>query len=285
MLFYYSLCCDTQCLVDCQHSRISHPQTFYFTNFNCKDEPNYFWQLPVITDANRYFIDDVVTEIDLILNELSMSDQRNQTKVIHVGVPALKDIERSLSCFDYPKKSRTVDLSIEEHPHYASLGAVDQFTDDLLSWAYDRQCECDPANKPYYLDCLADIAKGRQSSDLQTKVVMATSAGQHGLKEIEDAFKFFALDPATTEGDDHIIGVYTARVDSAPRQKDEARQCLKVIASARHSEKIKVVANDQTMSLEEALEFLNVSEDTSSDSIEAAAIALVSPVSSLLDRI
>lgn len=250
---------------------------FGFTDLTFKDEPSYFWQLPIITDLNRNFIDDALTEIDTILCELSANDPRNKPKVVSIGVPALKDLERSLGCFDYPKKSRVVDLSgAEEHPHYASLGAVEQFTDDLIGWAYDRQCECDPANKPYYLDCLTGIAKGRQSSDLELKVVMATSAGQHGLKEIEDAFKFFALDPDTTEEDDHIIGVYTARIDSAPRQKDEARRCLKIIASARNSEKIKAVADDQTMSFEEALEFLSVTEDTPSDSIEAAAIALVS---------
>ncbi|KAG0647102.1 Ubiquitin-specific-processing protease 2 [Hyphodiscus hymeniophilus] len=238
------------------------------------DEPSYFWQLPLITDANQNFIDDILVEIELVLLRLSENDQARGVKVLNVGVPALKDIERSLGCFDYPRRNRTVDLTTEEHPHYNSLGAVDSFTDELLSWAYDRQCECDPQNKPHYLDCLTDIAKGRQSSDLETKVVIATSAGQHGLNEIEEAFKFFSLDPATTEGDDHIIGVYTARIDSAPRQKDEARRCLKVIASARNSEKIKAVANDQTMSLHEALEFLNVTQDTPSDSIEAAAIAL-----------
>lgn len=225
------------------------------------------------------FIDDVIVEIEIILQELSASDPRNNPKTLSIGAPALKDLERSLGCFDYPRKSRIVDLAGgEEHPHYASLGAVEQFTDDLIAWAYERQCECDPANKPYYLDCLMGIANGRQSSDLELKVVMATSAGQHGLKEIEDAFKFFALDPDKSEGDDHIIGVYMARIDSAPRQKDEARQCLKVIASARNSEKIRAVANDQTMSFEEALEFLGVSEDTPSDSIEAAAVALVSPI-------
>lgn len=204
--------------------------------------------------------------------------------VVHRPLPALKDIERSLGCFDYPKVSRTVDLSKEEHPYYASLGSVDQFTDELLSWAYDRQCACDPENRPYYLDCLADIAKGRQSSDLQTKVVMATSSGQLGLKEIEEAYRFFALNPATIEGDDHIIGHYTARIEAAPRQKDEARQCLRVIANARQSEKIRTVANDQTMSLEEALEFLNVTEDTPSDSIEAAAVVLVCTISTPLER-
>ena len=221
-----------------------------------------------------------MVEIDVVICKLSEQDQARGTKVLSIGVPALKDIERSLGCFDYPRRDRaTVDLTSEEHPYYASLGAVESFTDSLLIWAYDRQCECDPENRPYYLDCLTDLAKGRQSSDLETKVVIATSAGQHGLKEIEEAFNFFSLDPATTEGDDHIIGVYYSRIESAPRQKDEARQCLKVIASARNSEKVKAVANDQTMSLPEALEFLSISQDTPSDSIEAAAIALVGQMS------
>ena len=221
-----------------------------------------------------------MVEIDVVLFKLSENDPAKGAKVLNIGVPALKDIERSLGCFDYPRRNRaTIDLTTEEHPHYASLGAVESFTDELLSWAYDRQCECDPKNKPYYLDCLTDIAKGRQSSDLETKVVISTSAGQHGLKEIEEAFRFFAIDPTTTEGDDYIIGVYSARIDSAPRQKDEARRCLKVIASTRNSEKINGVADDQTMSLHEALEFLSVTQDTPSDSIEAAAIALVSSTS------
>ena len=188
----------------------------------------------------------------------------------------MKDIERSLGYFDYPTRSRTVDLSTEEHPYYLSLGAVDNFTDDLLGWAYDRQCECDPPNKPYYLDCLEDLAKGRNSSDLQVKVAMAQSAGEVGLNAIVEAYRYFALDPSTTEGDDHIIGLYKSRIDSAPRQKDEARECLRVLAKARSSEKIDAVANDKTMSLDEALSFLGVSADTDSDLITSVASLMVS---------
>jgi ubiquitin carboxyl-terminal hydrolase 25/28 len=191
-------------------------------------------------------------------------------------LPALKDIERSLGYFDYPTRSRTIDLSTEEHPHYLSLGAVDNFTDELLGWAYDRQCECDPSNKPYYLDCLEDLAKGRNSSDLQVKVAMAQSAGEVGQNAIEEAYRFFALDPSSNEGDDHIIGLYKSRIDSAPRQKDEARECLRVLAKARHSEKIDAVANDKTMSFNEALSFLGVSDDTDSDMITSVASLMVS---------
>ncbi len=43
----------------------------------------------------------------------------------------------------------------------------------------------------------------------------------------------------------------------------------------------KALANNETMSFEDALEFLNVSADTTSDSIEAAAVALVSSSATL----
>jgi ubiquitin carboxyl-terminal hydrolase 25/28 len=237
-----------------------------------KEPPNCFWQLPIITDVNRNFIEDVLYEIDVLI--VTRPSDEGPRAIVH-HMPALKDIERSLGCFDYPTRSRTVDLSRDEHPCYISLGAVDNFTDGLLNWAYDRQCACDPSNKPYYLDCLADLATGRESSDLQMKVVMATSAGELGQKAIEGSYRYFNLDPDSVEGDDHIMGLYKSRIESAPRQKDEARECLRIIAKHRNSEKIDALANDKTMSFEEALEFLSVSADTASDSIEAVAVAMV----------
>ena len=209
-------------------------------------------------------------------NRPPAEQQLGQVAVSLRPLAALKEIERNLGYSDYPTRSRTVDLSHEEHPYYASLGATDNFTDQYLSWAYDRQCECDPANKPYYLDCLEDLAKGRESSDLQMKVVMATSAGEYGLKAIEEAYRFFGLDQNTNEGDDHIMGLYKSRIESAPRQKEEAKTSLVIIGRSRNSSKIEALANDNTMTLDEALEFLNVSADTASEFIEAAAVSMVS---------
>lgn len=238
---------------------------------------NGFWQLPVVTKENIEYIEDVIFEIDVLIQNLPLSEQNPQyMKVVIRPVPALKDIERSLGYFDYPLRSRTINLESEEHPYYKSLGAVETFTDDYLSWAYDRQCSCDPTNKPYYFDCLEDLATGRKSPDLQMKVTMAVSLGEYGLKQLEDSFKFFGLDPATKEGDDHIMGVYKSRIASAPRQKEDAKARLLIIAKHRNSEAIEALAKDNTMSFEEALEFLEVTADTASDSIEAAAISLVS---------
>jgi ubiquitin carboxyl-terminal hydrolase 25/28 len=238
---------------------------------------NHYWQLPIIAPDTKDFFSDVLIELDVLIASRPPEEQwTSKVHVLHVPLPALKDIERSLGFFDYPKRSRTVDLSKQEHPHYASLGAVDDFTDDFLLWAYERQCDCDPSNRPYYLDCLRGIAGGRKSSELEMKVAMAASEGEVGLREIENAYKYLALDPDTREGDDYIIGVYNSRIEAAPLQKDEARDSLRVIAKARASAKIEAVANDRAMTFEEALSFLNVTEDTHSDSIEAAAVAMVS---------
>lgn len=216
-----------------------------------------------------------------MISERPVQESKGNTKMRIVTIPmsAMKDIARSLGYWQYPTHSRTVDLSMEPHPHYASLGVIDNFTDEMLMWAYDRQCECDSHNKPYYLDCLKGFADGRQSSDLQTKYVMATSAGEYGLKEIEDAYRFFALDIKSTLTDDVIIGNYQSRIESAPRQKDEARNCLRKIARARNSEKIESVANDSTMSLNEALEFLGVTQDIESGLIcsQASVMVCVNP--------
>ena len=224
-------------------------------------ETNYFWQLPVIKKEHENFVDDVMVELEVLISERPPQEMRIvRLPFIHSPIPAMKDIERSLGSFGFPTRSRHVDLTHVEHPYYASLGAVDAFTDEHLSWAYMRQRRCDPQNKPYYLDCLQDIAKGRGSSDLEMKVVEDKSLGELGLKEIEEAYKLLSLDPNAIEGDDHIIGMYKSRIEAAPRQKDEARRCLKIIGEARNSDKIKDIANDTTMSYKEACDALGILE-------------------------
>lgn len=199
-------------------------------------------------------------------------------RYVYNPLPATNDIYNTLGCLGYIKGSRTI-INLEEqeheHPHYAGLGAVNDFSDDLIAFAYDRQRDCDPQNKPYYLECLQGIGQGRESEDLQAKSVMAISMGEHTLKDIENAYKFFAINPDTAGGDDYIVGLYKSRIESAPRQKEEARQSLQIIGQARQSGIIQAMANDRAMSFEEALEYLNVTQDTSPDSIEAVAITMV----------
>ena len=190
--------------------------------------------------------------------------------------PALTDIEHVLGCFDRMRRSRNVDLTIPEHPYYASLGAVGDLTDEHLVWAYERQCLTDPINRPYYFDCLQDLAKGRESEELDTKVALAVSAGEVGIKDIEQAYRYFGLEVDFNEGDEHIAGLYKSRIESAPRQKDEAREKLAILAAARNSMVLEEILNDKTLTYEEALRYLDVTATTDPDTIVAQATVLVS---------
>ena len=65
----------------------------------------------------------------------------------------------------------------------------------------------------------------------------------------------------------HIIGLFNSRVQSAPRQADQARENLRIIGKARNSKKIELIAMDKSMTYEEALELLpGVDATTPSDS-------------------
>lgn len=251
-----------------------------------------YWVLPNVEPLSeddlglrtkRHFLEDVVYELSERISEVSTNHvqqtQGRRPAFTYNPIPAMNDIYSTLGCLDYLKASRlVVNLEVQEHehPHYAGLGAVNDFTDDLVAFAYDRQRDCDPANRPYYLECLQGIANGRHSAELQEKSVIAISMGENTLTEIDNAYKFFDINPDTKEGDEYIIGVYQSRIEAAPLQKEEARQCLLIIGQSRKSERILSVANDKAMSVQEALDYLNVSQDTPSDSIEAVAITMVS---------
>lgn len=233
----------------------------------------------IIPKTNRHFIEDVLCEVSQRLTDRPTEElKKGNSQISFNPLPALQDLRITLGCLGFPTDSRVVNLEALEHPHYASLGTVSSFSDELVFFAYCRQKDCDPINGPYYLECLKEIAEGRKSMFLQEEFVKIVSLGESTLTEIEDAYKFFALNPAIDHGDDHIIGVYKSRIENAPVQKEQAKQSLLLIGKARNSAKIQEVANDRAMTYDEALEYFGVTIDTSSDVIEAQAIAMATEV-------
>lgn len=226
-----------------------------------------------MTDGD-YFVRDALYELLHRMLAIYTKEGR-QFPIPYTPLPAITCIRRSLECFQYPTHTRIVDLSQAEHPYYASLGALGDFSDELLLFAYHRQRLCAPQNSPYYLDTLRDIANGRDSSDLQMAVATAVSMGEIGQVEINSAYKFFNVRPDAVESDDHIIGLYRSRIESAPAQREGARECLAIIGKARCSQKIHSVATDRTPTYEEALKFLEVTADTGSDTLGEMAKFMV----------
>ena len=129
------------------------------------------------------------------------------------------------------------------------LGAIADFHDDLISFAYNRQVDMDPANVPYYLECLQGIAKGRGSEDLQTKAVIEASSGKVSRKDIREAYKCLNLEYGSAYlDDDFIIGTFQARISDGPKQEAELRRALRIVGQDRLSSRIEQVASDSKAS-------------------------------------
>ena len=167
---------------------------------------------------------------------------------------------------------------------YAGLGTIEDFHDDLIIFAYDRQIECDANNTPYYLECLQGIAGGRESEDLQTKVAIEASGDKISFKDVRSAYKELGLAFDGNYDDDTIIGTFNSRVADAPKQEPQMRRALRIIGQSMSSQKIQIVASqgnpisyhvsvfgiDDTAAVtnyEQALAFLNAEPDTGDDFI------------------
>lgn len=152
--------------------------------------------------------------------------------------------------------------------YYASLGAVGDFADALVLYAYFRQVEADLAQQSYYFECLQDLAMGRHSEMLQMQVSLLASKGVTSKRDLDGAYRCFGIDPghADVVGDDHIIGSFRARLsDISASQAEDARRQLRVLGDARNSDKIRAEAADAMETLEQAMAWLDLDINASDD--------------------
>lgn len=186
-------------------------------------------------------------------------------------VRANKEIKRLLGNEKYPCTSSnwTIDLTIPEHPYYAGIGAVGDFADPLVFWAFERQSACDPDNKPYYFQCFENIAGGRLSEMLNIEVAKARSEGAYTLAELSASYEYFGIDPGKYNSDEtFIIGSFESRVRDAPVHEHQARANLRIIGHALKSQRI-LNASDKVSirDINTAYDWLNVTSATPDDFI------------------
>ncbi|KAI9757658.1 MAG: ubiquitin-specific protease ubp2 [Chaenotheca gracillima] len=254
---------------------------FTYDHDESEEEPDGVWSLPVVIqsvdepeydDDRTRLVDDVEKELMLLIANRPWAEQtKAKVQATFRPLPSLKEFERALGCLDYEKflnSRRTIDLTAEEHPCYASLGARVDFHDDLLIYAYNRQRLTDEINAPYYLSCLQELSSIRNSEKLETEVAMMASAGQISSKDIDRAYQYFQIAP-TQYGleDDFIIGTFKSRVTDAPRHEAEARRHLHVIGVHRGSQVIEQVASNRISTYQQALGWLGAEESTPDDFI------------------
>jgi ubiquitin carboxyl-terminal hydrolase 25/28 len=134
-------------------------------------------------------------------------------------------------------------------------------------FAYDRQAICDPAQTPYYFDCLQSISDHRQSEDLQVKVATLQSQGMVSQRDLRAAYRFLDVNPGDT--DDHIANKFSVRQSNSGSQAQEAgREALQKIGMARASQRLIRAAKQELETYEDALRWLDAQKDTDDSFIE-----------------
>lgn len=142
--------------------------------------------------------------------------------------------------------------------YYAGLGAVSDFHDSLIQFAYEQQIACDMASSSYYLESLNGIAEGRKSEDLKTKAAIEASTGKLSSTEIKEAYASFNLDIRNPRLDDeHIIGVFKSRAADAPLHEAELRRNLTIIGRHRQSQRIEEFAANSKSCMEQIIMMAN----------------------------
>ena len=104
---------------------------------------------------------------------------------------------------------------------------------------------------PYYFECLQDLAKGRKSEILQTKVATLASQDQISRKDVANAYNYFGISERHLDviTDEHIIGCFRTRLsDVGPAQEVEMRHMLRTLAQARGSALLEHAASDSKIS-------------------------------------
>lgn len=139
--------------------------------------------------------------------------------------------------------------------YFASLGALPNFTDALLQFAYDRQAICDPGGTGYYFECIQAISEYRGTEQLQIKVATLQSQDLVSRRDVRAAYRF--LNAKEEDSDEHIINAFSARQSSCGRQaQEENREALGKIGLARQSTRLIKASKQELETYEDALSWL-----------------------------
>lgn len=233
------------------------------------------WYLPKPSEARDPLADEAPSTREIIedaryeLNAIILSypeSQRSTTRRNPLDfVSARSYIELALGCEDYAlreggRQPRSASRE-EDHPYYAGLGALSDFADSLLIFAFQRQVTVDPLNQPYYFECLKDLAKGRQSEVLLTESVTLESLGYVTREDVTQAYRTLGIDPSHAHAlsDELITSQFSSRLSDISRhQVQEARNALRIVGIARRSELMKRTASGTIETYQEALDWLNL---------------------------
>ena len=213
-------------------------------------------------EAVAAYLAEVRDELSLHLDAQPYTEKASLKNPPLIRRPILTDLRRCLGFADYDKipssRRNKIDLTGETDTFYAGLGALPDFSDKLIAFAFDQQVKCDPDNRMYYFDCLVEIqANRRNSEELELKIVMLKSQGFTSKADIADAYRYFGIDFNSYVDEQYVAGNYTSRLSAVPpAQHAECREQLRLIAGHIGSRSLMDLASNEMETVDQAYSYL-----------------------------
>jgi ubiquitin carboxyl-terminal hydrolase 25/28 len=219
------------------------------------------WQLPTPPDPDLFSYDDrtqlqdIQEEIWALMRKYVQSPAVDKSKLrgyVEKPTESDADLQLLLGTIEHDKTRTTRRVWIltqEEEMWYTGLGALGDFSDNLLRFAFDRQVESDPYGMPFYFDCFKGLADKRGTEAMLMERVMLESQDYYGRDEIAKAYRYFMIEPHESQSlsDDQIRGLFETRLSSSASWQDqEIREKLKIIARSRGSKDLEDTAANGT---------------------------------------
>jgi hypothetical protein len=194
---------------------------------------------PLASDSSpRFMLEDIMEELYARIRKYSAPQLVTIRNRPPTATPYHDAVNELLGIEGYPKALYALrKREPDDDDPYAGLGAVHDFTNDLLLYSFRRQVDWDPKSSSYYYDCFSMIAGKRQDDDLNIKTATLASQGYVSRADVAAAYRYLGLqDSAESATDDQILGTFEARLENSPRnQESELRDKLRIIGVARDS--------------------------------------------------
>ncbi|KAL1303261.1 hypothetical protein AAFC00_006675 [Neodothiora populina] len=230
---------------------------------------------PLQPNPHRKILENLSIELQILLDRWCHEDGIPNPSPRDAWRDSRPDIERLMSAQAYDRlPNRVLSPTEADHPCFGVLGALGDFSDPLIDYAYKRQSTADPDKTPYYFDCLQQLAQGRGSEYLFVRTSEIVSEGVVGKRDLEDAYNDISgtrdLASAKNIDEQYIISLYRATIsDCGTEQRAKLRQSLQKIGQSRASKAIMNAASDTVETYDEALSYLGAEQGMGDEAIIA----------------
>lgn len=233
------------------------------------DEAENVWIPPDVYDPKTVADCEIRDYLIRILHEVAF-----QIKIIRPRQPPFEfeqmnnTLANTLSADVYERDEGIYPpISHEVISAFTALGAIENFSDNLIMSRYDLQSMNDPNNTPYYFDALKAIAQHRKSEELEFKLMELMSLGVVSLLDLSTAYKKFDLKVSDNVDEDLLIAIFKQYAKDHPTDMEAMLDAMKTISAHIKSPKIDDFLQVDCMSLNDAYNTLGISQSIDNDEV------------------